>query len=77
VETRNGEPVAAAQITVNGDMPDHGHGLPTRPEVLKEPEAGSYLVEGMKFNMPGWWVVSFSIKTADTEDSVIFNLMLQ
>ncbi len=77
VETRNGEPVAGAQITVNGDMPEHGHGLPTRPEVLKEPEAGSYLVEGMKFNMPGWWVVSFSIKNADTEDSVVFNLMLQ
>jgi hypothetical protein len=77
VETKNGDPVKGARITVNGDMPEHGHGLPTRPEVMKEPEAGIYLVEGLKFSMPGWWVISFSIRTAEADDSVIFNLVLQ
>ena len=33
VETADGQPVEDADITVNGGMPQHGHGLPTSPQV--------------------------------------------
>jgi hypothetical protein len=64
-------------IMVSGDMPEHGHGLPTEPEVTEEIEPGVYLLEGMKFSMPGWWEVKLHIKAGTREDSVTFNLQLQ
>jgi hypothetical protein len=73
----SGEPVTGAMIMVSGDMPEHGHGLPTEPEVTAEVEPGVYLVEGMKFSMPGWWEVKLHIKAGAREDSVTFNLQLQ
>jgi hypothetical protein len=77
VETQDGAPVTGAQITIDGSMPQHGHGLPTEPAVTQELGGGRYLVGGMKFNMPGWWVVNFHITTKDKKDSVSFNLLLK
>lgn len=77
VETADGVPVENATITVDGDMPQHGHGLPTQPLVTEYLGDGSYRVEGMKFQMGGWWVVEFFITDGDSTDHVLFNLMLQ
>ncbi|MEJ2182751.1 MAG: FixH family protein [Nitrospirota bacterium] len=77
VTSPEGEPVTGAKITVVGDMPEHGHGLPTEPEVTGELGEGRYLVEGMKFSMPGWWVVSFGIEAGERADSARFNLMVR
>lgn len=77
VETPDGLPVNGARITVNGGMPQHGHGLPTEPAVTQELGDGRYLVGGMKFSMPGWWVVNFHIRAKDKEDTVTFNLLLR
>ncbi len=77
VETADGQPVLGAKITVDGNMPQHRHGLPTQPEVTQDLGNGDYLVEGMKFQMSGWWVVSFQITANDQSDSVSFNLMLK
>jgi hypothetical protein len=77
VTTPSGEPVTGAMVMVSGDMPEHGHGLPTEPEVTDETAPGVYLVEGMKFSMPGWWVVNFLVKSGGREDSVTFNLRLK
>jgi hypothetical protein len=71
-----GAPVERAQITVDGGMPQHGHGLPTKPVVTKALGGGQHLVEGMKFNMGGWWVVKFTVATAQGSDVVTFNLKL-
>lgn len=76
VETADGQPVRDAEITVNGDMPEHGHGLPSQPQVTRNLGDGSYLVEGIKFSMPGWWTMTFSIRAAGKTDSVTFNLKL-
>ena len=76
VRDRDGNAVAGATITVDGGMPQHGHGLPTRPRVTKDLGAGSYEVEGIRFNMGGWWVVTFRITTSAGADTVTFNLML-
>jgi hypothetical protein len=77
VLTAAGEPVKDAEITVAGDMPEHGHGLPTMPQVTKNLGDGKYLVEGIKFSMPGWWTMTFTIKSGDKTDSVTFNLQLK
>ena len=74
--TREGKPVDRARIAVDGGMPQHGHGLPTEPEVTADLGDGRYQVEGMKFNMPGWWVVNFSVDGPAGPDTVTFNLVL-
>jgi hypothetical protein len=77
VESADGKPVADARISVEGAMPEHGHGLPTQPKVTKDLGDGTYLVEGIKFSMPGWWTVTFAIEAGGKKDSVTFNLRLK
>lgn len=77
VQTADGKPVTDAAITVDGDMPEHGHGLPTAPRVTENIGDGTYLVSGIKFSMPGWWIMTFTIKSGDKSDSVTFNLQLK
>jgi len=77
VETADGQPVESAEITVDGGMPQHGHGLPTSPQVTQNLGKGDYLVEGMKFQMPGWWEVRFNINSNGQNDTITFNLTLE
>jgi hypothetical protein len=74
VTDADGKPVNDAKVTVVGDMPEHGHGLPTQPEVFTMAVDGLYRIDGMKFQMPGWWVVTISIMAEGGHDSVSFNL---
>ena len=77
VETADGEIVENATINVNGDMPQHGHGLPTQPRVTQYLGNGDYLVEGLKFQMGGWWVMDFTISAGGQTDVVHFNMQLK
>lgn len=77
VVTADGKPVRGARILILGDMPEHGHGFPTEPEVSAGMRDGLYLVEGLKFSMPGWWVVTFHIAAGEIMDHVSFNLLLK
>jgi hypothetical protein len=72
----NGAPVRNARIEVDGGMPQHGHGLPTRPQVTREVAAGTYLMEGMKFSMTGWWEIKLAIQAADGSDTAVFNTVI-
>lgn len=74
--TPAGAPVAMARITVDGGMPQHGHGLPTRPQVTRELPDGGYLVEGMKFSMTGWWEIKLAIDGPAGTDRVTFNTVV-
>ena len=76
LETASGAPVDACEITIDGGMPQHGHGLPTKPRVTRDLGHGDHLVDGMKFNMGGWWVVKFHVASASGTDSLVFNLKL-
>ena len=76
VQTPAGAPVKVAKIGINGGMPQHGHGLPTAPQVTKDLGGGRYLVEGMKFNMRGWWTLDLAIDGPKGPDTVTFNLVL-
>ncbi len=69
-----GNPVTGARIAVEADMPEHGHGLPTAPEVVEELPGGEYIIDGMKFQMPGWWVVKLHISSPVGKDTVTFQL---
>jgi hypothetical protein len=76
LETTAGAPVDSAAVAVDGGMPQHGHGLPTKPRVTRALGNGDHLVEGLKFNMGGWWVVKFRVSAAPGQDSVVFNVKL-
>ena len=71
-----GAPVAQARIRVDGGMPQHGHGLPTRPQVTREGPDGAYLIEGMKFSMTGWWEIKLAIDGPAGSDRVTFNTIV-
>jgi hypothetical protein len=71
-----GSPVLGARLVVDGGMPQHGHGLPTKPRVTRELDNGTYLVEGMKFSMPGWWNIRLDIHTPQGQDRVTFNTIV-
>ena len=76
LETASGTPVDSASIAVGGGMPQHGHGLPTKPVVTRHSGNGDHIVEGMKFNMGGWWVVKFRVSASAGTDSLVFNIKL-
>ncbi|PKO09544.1 MAG: auxin-binding protein [Chloroflexi bacterium HGW-Chloroflexi-2] len=74
VETPDGQPVENASVLVEGGMPQHGHGLPTNPQVTEYLGNGDYLVEGMRFQMTGFWEVKFVINSGEQSDSITFNV---
>jgi len=76
VSSPTGTPVTHARIAVDGGMPQHGHGLPTRPQVTQELADGTYLLEGMKFSMTGWWEIKLAIQSAEGSDKVTFNTVV-
>ena len=71
-----GASVSNARIKVDGGMPQHGHGLPTRPQVTRELADGGYLIEGMKFSMTGWWEIKLAIDGPAGADRVTFNTVV-
>ncbi|MET0598138.1 MAG: FixH family protein [Mesorhizobium sp.] len=76
VSTADGRPVEDATIGIDGGMPQHGHGLPTSPAVTAYLGGGRYRMEGIKFNMAGWWELKLSISAPPGDDRVTFNLRL-
>ena len=76
VTDKDGIPVENATLTIDGGMPQHGHGLPTRPRMTQSLAAGSYEIDGVRFNMGGWWEFKVTIATERGEDTVTFNLSL-
>lgn len=76
LKTPDGAAVEGATIAVGGGMPQHGHGLPTQPQATAYLGDGRYRIEGVRFNMSGWWEFTFDIKAAAGDDRVVFNLAL-
>jgi len=76
VKTPDGRAVDGATISVDGGMPEHNHGLPTAPQVTAGLGEGRYRIEGVKFSMPGRWVLRIAVDGAQGKDEATFNLML-
>jgi hypothetical protein len=66
---RKHAPVKHAHIKVSGDMPAHGHGLPTAP-IAVERGRGMYQLQGMEFQMPGLWYVQLDVRAGSRRDSI-------
>ncbi len=63
IEDVSGTGVEGAIIDVEGGMPQHNHGLPTKPRVTEDLGGGDYKLEGMRFHMSGYWEIVVSITT--------------
>ena len=77
LSTPGGQPVRGAHIEVGGGMPEHGHSLPTAPTVREAGRPGEYVVDGLRFQMSGLWVVRFSVQAGAVRDAVQFNRRLR
>lgn len=76
IQDANKKTILDAIVNIAGGMPEHDHGLPTQPLITKNLGEGKYLLEGMKFHMHGYWVVTLSIEAAGKTDQVTFPLNL-
>jgi hypothetical protein len=76
VVTRDGAPVEGADINVTGGMPEHDHGMPTRPRVTADLGDGRYQLDGMRFHMNGEWEIVVEILADDRRDTVVIKLVL-
>jgi hypothetical protein len=76
IETPEGQAIEGATITVGGDMPAHGHGMPTQPEVTADLGGGDYRVEGMAFQMGGYWIIDVTVTAGGETDLIRFGLEL-
>ena len=74
--TADGTGVDDAEITVDGGMPEHDHGLPTRPAVTGNLGEGDYLLQGMRFHMNGSWEVRITIDSGSGRDTAVIPIEL-
>lgn len=72
-DAKTGQPVEDATVDVDALMPQHGHGMTTKPEAVcaldpcRHP-GGAYVTRGMKLHMPGEWTLHFNVHGPAGED---------
>ena len=69
-----GQPIAGAKIRLQGGMPQYGLTLPTAPRVEKYLDHGAYLIDGVKFSMPGVWLLNIDIAANNMQERAAFAL---
>jgi hypothetical protein len=74
---RDGEIIELEELNVFGGMPEHDHGLPTKPQVTKRLDNGDYLLEGVRFHMQGLWELQIEFQYAGVDDTTIIDFDLQ
>lgn len=77
IADKAGAPVEGAQLEITAFMPAHQHGAKTTPKMTRHFGKGKHLIEGMYFNMTGWWVVRITIKRGDLTDQAEFNIAIK
>ncbi len=70
----DGQPLALRDLSVDGGMPAHGHGLPTLPTVRSSGNAGAFVIEGLRFNMAGRWELRILLADREGTDFAVFQL---
>jgi hypothetical protein len=76
IETETGVPVEGATVEVDGGMPEHNHGLPTKPRVTEELGGGDYKLDGLRFHMSGYWEILVTVTTDAGVSKVTIPLQL-
>ena len=72
---RQNQAAGIVSVQLEGGMPGHGHGLPTSPTLTLQ-DSGSYRIDGLKYNMPGRWLLGFQVNGESGEDRLIFDFMI-
>ena len=70
IELMDGTSEIPTAVRFDGGMPSHGHGFVTRPRVTRNLGRGEFLVEGVKFHMPGDWIIQIAVTSHETTDQV-------
>ena len=70
------EPAENVELTVDGRMPAHRHGMNREPRVERRPD-GSFAVTGMLFHMPGDWELYFDITSDGTTERAQADVVLE
>jgi hypothetical protein len=74
------EPAAQAgtpvSVSVDADMPSHGHGMNTKPETIDE-GGGRYRANGMLFHMAGEWSIAVEVSTGATKETAFFPVSIE
>jgi len=78
IEAVDGQPIENAKIYIHGGMPAHQHDFPTQPRVSQYLGNGNFLIEGVKFSMPGHWEMRLNIKQREQHkrDRIVFEIDL-
>ena len=76
ITDESGVAVEGAQVDVDGGMPKHDHGLPTKPRVTAELGGGDYKLDGLRFHMNGYWEIVVRITTDSGTSTVTIPLQL-
>ena len=71
IERTDGAPPVLERLGVDGGMPAHGHGLPSRPQVERAATAGDYLVHGVRFSMAGRWELRVFLGDREGNDTAV------
>jgi len=74
VSDAGGAPVAGCRVGLDASMPEHGHGLPTEPRVEGEEPTGTYRVGGVRFSMPGHWLMTVKVRGCGPPQRIDFDL---
>jgi hypothetical protein len=77
VRTPDGRMVRDAEIEVESWMPETGVRARLQPGVEPGSREGTYVIEGLRLDEPGWWNVKVEIAAGAGTDSLAFNLILQ
>lgn len=71
-----GNAVTPQKLLIDGGMPHHGHGLPTSPVLTELEQPGQYRIDGLKYNMPGAWLLGFQVNTEAGQDKIVFDFVI-
>lgn len=72
----NNQSLNVEQLSVIGGMPEHDHGLPTQPQITTRLENGDYLLEGVRFHMPGKWELIITMQKDGEDDQAVIEFQL-
>jgi hypothetical protein len=75
ITNNDGQAVNNAVVTIVGGMPEHNHGLATEP-TIEAIGNGSYLLQGLRFHMMGYWELELTIVVGNVSDKVMIPLEL-
>ena len=73
-ETPTGQPFDPSRVVFLGAMPQHGHGFDNAPRATGMLGPGEVRIEGVRFHMPGDWVLRVDFAGAKGPETASFEI---